>query len=480
MSINIQRRYEQYREILKKSELLEYPVKRLLEADQTIAGHKCQIHEQTSYYVLAPALNGFVVWVLQNAVKSGIERLYFLARDGYFMYRIAQRYCEELCLPVECVYLCCSRYSLRIPTYHTDMEEALSYICRGGIDVTLQKILDRSGLTWEEQKNVRTQLELPHEFLEDPDAVIPYAKLGEIRRALQKCSYFLQCVEVHSKESMPALAGYLKQAGLLEEKKAALVDSGWVGSMQKILNRTLRKMGRKEALEGYYWGIYELPEGVDPVKYHCYYFSPKKGLRAKVYFSNCLFESIFSAPHGMTLGYRKREAHYEPYFSECSRPRRMFMEETEQYLVRYTEFFLRQLKSAHLKKTDMRNPELQRLELMKLDWKKARRITGKLLRLFMGCPSRAEAACYGALRFSDDVLDTDTKQTAEKLSEQELCENHVWNKILVMFGIRKKYIKESAWYEGSAVLSGKNVKKHWRQYALYKYLLYIRQGFFKG
>ena len=74
----------------------------------------------------------------------------------------------------------------------------------------------------------------------------------------------------------------------------------------------------------------------------------------------------------MTLGYRKREAHYEPYFSECSRPRRMFMEETEQYLVRYTEFFLRQLKSAHLKKTDMRNPELQRLELMKLDWKKAR------------------------------------------------------------------------------------------------------------
>ncbi len=49
----------------------------------------------------------------------------------------------------------------------------------------------------------------------------------------------------------------------------------------------------------------------------------------------------------------------------------MFMEETEQYLVRYTEFFLRQLKSAHLKKTDMRNPELQRLELMKLDWKKA-------------------------------------------------------------------------------------------------------------
>lgn len=480
MSINMQRRYEQYREILKKSELLEYPVKQLSEEYRTIAERKYQIQEQTSYCVLAPALNGFIVWVLQNAMKNGIKRLYFLARDGYFMYRIAQRYCEELCLPVECVYLCCSRYSLRIPAYHTDMEEALSYICRGGIDVTLQKILDRSGITWEEQKNVLKQLELPRDFLEDPDAVIPYAKLGEIRDALRKCTYFFQCVESHSKAAMPALVGYLSQEGLLEAKKAALVDSGWVGSMQKILNRTLRNMGRKEALEGYYWGIYELPEGVDPTGYHCYYFSPKKELRAKVYFSNCLFESIFSAPHGMTLGYRKREAHYEPYFSECSRSRRMFMEETELYLMRYTELFLRQLKRSHLKKTDFQNPELQRQELMKLDWKKARKITGELLRLFMGHPARSEAACYGTLRFSDDVLDTDTKQTAEKMSEQELCENHVWNKILVMFGIRKKYIKESAWYEGSAALSGKNVKKHWRQYAVYKYLLYIRQGFLKG
>lgn len=500
----MQKRYEQYREILKKSELLEYPVKKICEEYQMRAEERHNIEEQTSSFVLAPALNGFVVWVLQNVLKKGVQRLYFLARDGYFMYRIACRYCEEFNLPLECMYLCCSRYSLRIPAYHTDMKEALSYICRGGIDVTLQKILDRSGITWEEQKEVLKQLQEQaneqsgkesrerksdcfkdlSEFMENPEKVIPYAKLEVVRELLEKCTYFLNCVEKHSREAMPELRGYLKSVGLLEDTKAVLVDSGWVGSMQKVLNQTLRQMGRKDELEGYYWGIYELPEAADPMKYHCYYFSPRKELRAKVYFSNCLFESIFSAPHGMTLGYRKREEHFEPYFSECSRSHRIFMEETERHLLRYTDMLLGEKKRRmmHLQEKNKKKQrtEMMTSEFMDLNWKKARKVTKKLLYLFMGKPTHAEAASYGALRFSDDVLDTDTKRTAEQMTEKELCENHVWNKMLVMFGIRKTYIKESAWYEGSARLFGENVRRHWRQYAIYKYLLYIRQGFLKG
>ena len=95
------------------------------------------------------------------------------------------------------------------------MKEALSYICRGGIDVTLQKILDRSGITWEEQKEVLKQLQEQvneqsgkelreqksdcfkdlSEYMENPEKVIPYAKLEVVRELLEKCTYFLNCVE---------------------------------------------------------------------------------------------------------------------------------------------------------------------------------------------------------------------------------------------------------------------------------------------
>ena len=97
-------------------------------------------------YVLAPALGAFTRWLLEETEQAGIRRLYFLARDGYLMYRCARIYAERFQLPIECRYLCCSRYSLRLPMYHRDMKAALDYICRGGIEVTLDKILDRSGI----------------------------------------------------------------------------------------------------------------------------------------------------------------------------------------------------------------------------------------------------------------------------------------------------------------------------------------------
>ena len=57
------------------------------------------------------------------------------------------------------------------------------------------------------------------------------------------------------------------------------------------------------------------PKGVRREDYHCYYFSPEAGLRKKVYFSNSLFESIFSAPQGMTTGYEKVQGQWRPVYA---------------------------------------------------------------------------------------------------------------------------------------------------------------------
>lgn len=474
MSAREKARYRKYKAYLNQSPLLGAPLKGQQQKRQAgeeraekEAGEKqaystrqigeCEapirVVAQVSTYVLAPAIDSFVLWVLQNAMKQGIRRLYFLARDGYFMYKAACQFCKALHLPIECRYLCCSRYSIRIPVFHLNRDDALEYICRGGIDVTMNKILERSGISAEECRNVLSMLNLP--FTEEE--VIPYVRLAEVRKELEGCQYFLECMNRRSAEAMPALQGYLVQEGLLDDVPDAVVDSGWVGSMQKTLNKVLGHFGRKRELEGYYWGLYELPEGVNKKSYHCYYFHPKWNLREKVYFSNCLFEAVFSAPHGMTLGYREEAGKFEPYFSECKESRKRFMETTEKYLQRYTEG----LAEARLHQ--------------KTDWKRDRKIVRKMLKLFMGKPTKAEAETYGKLRFSDDVLDTDTQQVAALLTEIELRANHVWNKALTMLGIRHGYIKESAWYEGSAARYGKHVRYHRGQYAIYKYLLYIRK-----
>ena len=341
--------------------------------------------------------------------------------------------------------------------FHLDMEEGLEYVCRGGIDVTLNKILDRAGLTYQEKDQVFHLLSLA----EDRDQVIPYSRLARVREELRNCRYFTDCMYKHSEEAYPAFREYLMQEGLLEEKRAALVDSGWVGSMQKTLNTILKKLGRKENLAGYYWGLYELPLGVKREDYFCYYFSPEKGLREKVYFSNCLFETIFSAPHGMTMGYEKLGGKIFPKYGNTDQGQQRFMVRLGGYLKKFTERTAETVADPY-----------------QIDIRTCKKLVRDLLRLFMGYPTASEAELFGSLEFSDDVLDNSRQQVAVKMNEQEIKGNHVWNKGLTMLGIRKQYVKESAWLEGTIARLGKRENYHWFMYRMYKYLLYMRKKYY--
>lgn len=402
--------------------------------------------------VIAPALGCFVQWLLGEAVASGKKRLYFLARDGYLMYRAALVFCRRYHLPIDCRYVSCSRYSLRLPLFHLDHKMALDFVCRGGIGVTLQKILARAALTEEEQRAVIEELS----FSLEPDEPILASKLPQIRERLSGCGQFLTFMDRHSREALPGLAGYLRQEGFLEEIPDAVVDSGWVGSMQKTLGRALAYLGRGQRLEGYYWGLYEVPSDAERGEYHCYYFAPEGQLREKVYFNNCVFEAIVTAPHGMTLGYRKEGERYVPWYGEVTYEKKAFLWKTEACLLKYIECLAAE-------------PD---------GWKAERSeqaVVGRLLGAFLSCPEKEEAEAFGNLPFSDDVLEGGEQPIAAHLTEEELAANHALPKLLSRSGLRAKTARESAWYEGSAVLYGKRVRRHLRQYALYQYLRFWRK-----
>lgn len=411
-----------------------------------------------SSHVLGPALGGFVLWILQEAVKSGKRRLYFLARDGYLMYRAALIFCEKFRLPIECRYVSVSRYSIRIPMFHLNLDAALGYVCRGGIDVTLEKVLSRAGLTQEEREKVLASLDRTLE----PNAVIPFAKLPEIRRQLGKCRIFQNYMMKHSKDAMPGLAGYLRQEGMLEDIPDAIVDSGWTGSMQKLLGDALSQLGRTRELEGYYWGLYELPPKERLPAYHCYFFDPGRHLQEKVYFNNCLFEAVYSAPHGMTLGYRNEGGRYVPLYGTAGEGRNEFVKGIERVVMEYIHRLAEEIGERGFERaTCLEDKETIR----------------QLLKRFMGEPSRAEAEVFGSLPFSDDVLEGGEQPVAALLTERELTANHLLHKLLVMSGLREGSIRESAWYEGSVVRCGRHVRRHLRQHVLYQYLRYIRKMF---
>ena len=108
--------------------------------------------------------------------------------------------------------------------------------------------------------------------------------------------------------------------------------------------------------------------------YHCFYFSPEGQLREKVNFNNNVFEVLFSAPHGMTLGYEKKEGKYVPVYGEITPERKAYLESLETTLAGYIGQAAKETES-----------------LENIDCEEAKKSLKKILKLFMTRPTRAEA-----------------------------------------------------------------------------------------
>lgn len=405
--------------------------------------------------VMIPVLIEFVTWVLQSAVRSGKERLYFLARDGYQMYLAACQLCRLWGLELDCRYLKVSRYSLRIPEYFLLREKCLDRICIGGIDVTFGKIMKRAALTEQEGMEIARLIGFESRYHD----ILNYQEVMGLKQKLRGQERFFEYIYRYSEEAYPAAIGYLKQEGLLEDVPYALVDSGWTGTLQQTLENLLQAEKKGIRLEGYYFGLYELPAQTDKNSYHSFYFQPKKGLRRKVYFSNSLFEAIFSAPEGMTMKYAEEGSAYLPVLNREENQNQQQMEESIALLQRY-------LKAYEEDPADQSRGMPATADIG---------IAEKLLSKCMGEPTELELEAYGENIFSDDILEDDSKKVSAELSEEEIRQQHFVKKAMIMLGLSKKEIHESAWIEGSIVKNGQHVKRNLRHAALYKYVLYLRK-----
>ena len=477
--------------------------------------------ERVLQEIFAPLMTAFTVWVLREAEARGIKRLYFLSRDGYLPYRTAIRLVKSCKLDIECRYLYCSRYSLRVPMYSENVDEALSHVTRGGIDVTFRKILMRSGFRAEDIPKM--QAAFPDLALDD---VIPYSGLRKVRARLAGSSAYKDLLKERSEEAWEPLCAYFRQEGLLEgigacdrskeksdrvsarygslgkseragtcdenAEKIGIVDSGWTGTTQKSIAEIRRRCGIDDPVEGFYFGLFEIPKGSDPERYHSFYFGPKTKLFNKVFFSNSLFEALVRADHGTVSGYRKvktsgkdGEARYsmEPILEPC----RMngIAEKLDQYIRKYMNEI-----------TDREHPGARKIPA-EFDGILTPELTGRLKK-FMWNPDPDEAEYFGSLPFSDDLLDETEREVAPVFPVRYLKENHFVNRLLTSLGIRKGTVHESAWFEATCVRSAERTGSsdharssgwtgffarsasigHRISFSVYKAVSYLRKGLF--
>lgn len=451
--IDKNRRIQYYKEIFRTNQEYFAAEKRMYRTEEIYSQS-----DELYIYAMIPVLLEYVKWVLKDAIASGKRRLYFLARDGYQMYIVAKALTEEMNLDIECRYLSVSRFSMRVPEYHLIKEECLNRIFVRGIDVTFEKICKRAALSEKQIDEIAEECGFEGQL----KRVLTYQEILQVKDEFKTRSNILEMIYQHSRDAYPNAMGYLEQEGMFDDIPFALVDSGWIGTLQQTIQNLLRSKKEGAAVEGYYFGMYEYPKDSNRNQYHPFYFSPTKGLKRKVYFSNCLFEAVFSAPEGMTLNYQNHNYKYEPMFDLHENPNADQLKRNihllEEFLKQYREniIFL---------------DEDERSGLFKVE---------RILEKFMGYPSSTEIDAYGNVLFSDDVLEGQLQKVSAELSQQEIKKQRFLSKVLIMSGLKNETIHESAWIEGSIVRNGTRIEENLKHAHLYKYFVYIRKALQQG
>lgn len=245
-----------------------------------------------------PILFPYIYWLLDQAQKRGIERLYFIARDGYILKLIADLIIKENNLPIKTKYIYGSRKAWRISALNLDDDE----LYRQFIQFTMyepKKIPQAFGLTKEEFLSILPK-KLRNYSTSKPDkrlAEYLYENKDVLKFAIEKNKAQKNCV-----------INYLKNTIDCTDDKFAFVDLDGSGLTQNCLARLMNNFYDKKIKSFYYAVTPACCRSLNLEKY--YYYTLKRGNMGN------MLELLTRAPHGQTLKYADKNEDYKPILEQ--------------------------------------------------------------------------------------------------------------------------------------------------------------------
>lgn len=255
--------------------------------------------ERSEYYdfgfqYFGPFLYGFTEWLRRRLEEEQLTKVFFFSRDGYMMQKA-----YELLVPdapkTEYVYF--SRKSLRQSLlWKCDgFRESLRYLTYENF-ISVGRLLDYYGFGEEEREAVAKQ----HGF--DLAKDLPWATLSENETAKEVYRTLEQEICQKSRAQYDLLEDYLDAIGM--EGRVAIVDIGWIGSMQYALEEFARMSGRDLQVSGFYVGMNPENPVAGPAEGYLYNKEDLTLRKSLLCFFGGL-EKLFQSLEGSTDGYAR-------------------------------------------------------------------------------------------------------------------------------------------------------------------------------
>ena len=254
--------------------------------------------------LLAPAYITFARHILEHA--ESFDRVYFLSREGWMFLRMYHRLARALGVQSQKprgTYLAVNRRLTFLASMDTLSHEEIGRIWKQYPGQSLRRLLKNLSLP----EDVFFHLAARH-GLTDPDAPIYRPWENPVFRSFIDDDHVQRMFTIHRDDLRSLLGDYLRQRGLFEADRVALVDIGWKGSIQTNLHRAVRGQPDCPHMHGFYFGYQHMPEmeAAGSTK-HGFFCDTRAGdwLQDCILKNNSVFEMFATAPHGSVGGYTR-------------------------------------------------------------------------------------------------------------------------------------------------------------------------------
>lgn len=272
---------------------------------------------------IAPIYVSFVHRLLDDAVKKGLNKLFFLARDGYLFYLIAKEF-TKLYPQISLHYLCVSRKSLYLPGLKDVSYNSLTNIIPN---------LNRKGIS-----DLLDILQMPNSYSEHVKGNDVYEQLTDLYNDEE---FVRELNDKHTEQRNNCL-NYFVQEGITEGNNA-IVDLVGTRKCQISINEILSSNGFPRVF-GYYFDIMAIRQvGLD---YTSFSFQENVSINSCNFYrgSQAIFEQHFSiSDQDRTISYAEEYGKYVPVYEEETGDkeyRRMISEIHAKVCVEFTRYYL--------------------------------------------------------------------------------------------------------------------------------------------
>ena len=257
-----------------------------------------------------PLLVGFGLWVLSQARLHGLDRLYFVARDGEILREVTQALATARGDAVECRYLYGSRrvwqLAARGTARHQDAELWLPDELAGS-ERTAAEILELVGLTAAEAFALTAD---PVFAPRRTDALLGPAGFAAVRQALDGALRPRSWQRAQERRDL--LLSYLDAEGVTAPGAVAIIDVGWTGRASRALEDVLEDAARPRPTAHLFIGLLDsAPAIMGPDLYalsHAWLVDEPAGRRLELDADEdlvMLVETFTTGSEGSTVGYRE-------------------------------------------------------------------------------------------------------------------------------------------------------------------------------